>query len=661
MKPIYNFEKATVADFEADGLLREATKLHVLCCTLANGRRMSIRGDNHERIKAFFDYHIENEIPVVFHNAKTYDIPLAEKILGIDLSKLMVIDTLALSWYLNFDRNRHGLGTFHEDYGIEKPEVEDWEGLTYEEYEHRCSEDVRINVALWQDLKRRLVDIYTRAQAEIDAGNVGGKRISDDEVIYLDQFIGAPVEDVINRLLTFLMFKMDCAREQEEVGIELDVELAQSCFDRLSHQKEEKTVELSKAMPKKYNYKLVNKPKDLYKKDGSLSVAGKRWIELLVELKLPPNTVGPVKVIESVEDGNPGSVDQVKEWLHSLGWKPKTFKYVKDKATGKERMVEQVRDDKELCESVTDLIDKDPAVGILEGLTVISHRLGIFKAFLTHQVDGKLYAGIEGITNTFRFKHKNPIVNLPGIDKPWGKEVRSCLLPPKGCVWAGPDMVSLEDTTKRHYMQPLDPKYVEEMMQPGYDPHLNLAMFAGAVTQEQIDQHNAGTISLKGVRKKFKAANYSCVYGVGKAKLARAIDSTAKEAGELIEAYWKRNWAIREVSGKQKVKIVGSKMWLQNPVSGFWHSLRAEKDIFSTLNQSTGVYCFDTWLSYSRLLGLKVAATFHDEQLDPVEIGQEKVATELLKDAIGYANNKLKLNVKLDIDVQIGQNYGQVH
>ena len=186
-------------------------------------------------------------------------------------------------------------------------------------------------------------------------------------------------------------------------------------------------------------------------------------------------------------------------------------------------------------------------------------------------------------------------------------------------------------------------------------------MFAGAVTQEQIDKHNKGEISLKGVRKKYKAANYSCVYGVGKAKLSREVEIPVKEAGDLIEAYWKRNWSIKKVSESQKIRLLGSQMWLLNPVSGLWHSLRSDKDIFSTLNQSTGVWCFDTWLYYTRLLGLPVAFQFHDEQGVPVKIGYEDHAEGILKDAIGYVNKKLKLNVLLDVDVQFGENYGKVH
>jgi hypothetical protein len=56
VKKIYNWDKATVADLEADGLLREATKIHVLCCEMANGKFVSINGKDNDRIKEFFKY-----------------------------------------------------------------------------------------------------------------------------------------------------------------------------------------------------------------------------------------------------------------------------------------------------------------------------------------------------------------------------------------------------------------------------------------------------------------------------------------------------------------------------------------------------------------------------------------------------------------------------
>lgn len=617
--------KVIVLDSESDGLWEEATKIHVLSWT-----------DDGINFQSTNDYQLMKELLTtkdtlfVAHNGIRHDLPLLNKVLGLSLTYKVFIDTLPLSWYLNFDRQKHGIESYGKDYGVEKPKVDDWEGLTYEEYRFRCEEDTKIGWLVWKELEGKLLKLYG----------------SEKEAF---------------RLIDYLDFKMDCAREQELIKVRLDLDLCQKSYDTLLQQEQEKTIELAKAMPKKPIYREVNRPKELYKKDGTLSVAGKKWQDALAEAKLPSNTVGPIKLVEGYEDGNPGSSQQVKEWLYSLGWKPKTFKYVKDKTTGKERAIEQVRDDGELCESVTDLIDKDPAIGILDGLTVITHRLAIFKSFLDCQKNGLLKAEIAGLTNTLRFKHSKPLVNLPGVDKPWGKEIRGCLLPPEGHVWAGSDMVSLESTTKRHYMFPYDPKYVEEMSKEGFDEHLDLAAFAGAVTRDQVEQHKKGEINLKPIRKKYKAANYSAIYGIGGSRLARDIDVPRKEADGLLEAYWKRNWSIKRVSETQKVKIVCNTMWLLNPVSGFWISLRAEKDIFSSLNQSTGVYCFDTWLYYSRSLGLPVAAQFHDEQLAPVKIGNEGFAKGILKDAIDYTNKKLKLNVPLGVDVQFGKNYGEVH
>ena len=86
-------------------------------------------------MKKFIQYHIEKELPVVAHYGIFYDIPLLEKLLGLDLSKLMVIDTVALSWYLNINREVHGLDSFFDDYGIAKPKIdtEQWTGISSEE------------------------------------------------------------------------------------------------------------------------------------------------------------------------------------------------------------------------------------------------------------------------------------------------------------------------------------------------------------------------------------------------------------------------------------------------------------------------------------------------------------------------------------------------
>jgi hypothetical protein len=166
---------------------------------------------------------------------------------------------------------------------------------------------------------------------------------------------------------------------------------------------------------------------------------------------------------------------------------------------------------------------------------------------------------------------------------------------------------------------------------------------------------------LKAVRKNYKTVNYSATYGVGAAKLARETGLPIAEAKALLEAFWKRNWAIKAVASKIQVRELFGSMWLKNPVSGFWYSLRSEKDIFSTLNQSTGVYCFDKWLAIVKGFGTKVIAQFHDEWIGKVS-EDHVLSTEVnVKDSIITLNEGLNLNVPLGCDIQFGPSYASIH
>ena len=163
------------------------------------------------------------------------------------------------------------------------------------------------------------------------------------------------------------------------------------------------------------------------------------------------------------------------------------------------------------------------------------------------------------------------------------------------------------------------------------------------------------------VRKKAKVVTYSAMYGVGAAKLARETGMTAKEAESLLNAFWDINWAVKKVSSGARKREVNGGMWLLNPVSGFWHSLRNEKDAWSTLNQSTGVFCFDSWVAVCRKNGIKTIGQFHDEVIALVERGKEQETQDVMKKAVQKVNDKLKLNVPLGCDVQFGQTYAEIH
>jgi len=472
------------------------------------------------------------------------------------------------------------------------------------------------------------------------------------------------------RIINYLNFKMQCIADQEEVGIELDYDKAVRHRDELLIAQEEKVVELKKVMPKVPKTTKKTKPKITHKKDGTLSVAGSNWFSLLKSNGLSMTFNGELEVITGYDEPNPNSSSQVKEWLFSLGWKPATYKYVRDKATGDERKIEQVRKDGELCPSVLRLDKVEPNIALLEGLSIIQHRLGMFQGFIDSsyikEINGEtkhyVKSEIGGLTNTLRFKHKKPIANMPKVGVAWGEEIRGCLIATSPHLLCGSDLVSLESTTKRHYMYLYDPEYVNEMGQDGFDEHLDLAKFAGALTQEDIDEYNnSGSSWVKAIRGPYKAANYSCIYGVGAAKLARELGKSRAEAAKLIEAYWERNWAVKEVVKDQIVKTVNGEMWLYNPVSGFWISLRYEKDIFSSLNQSTGVYVFDKWLALVKKEGVTIALQYHDEWLGLIEEGQEEETEIKVKSSIDKLNKSLKLNVPIGADSNYGKTYASVH
>jgi hypothetical protein len=614
---------AAVFDIETNGFLDVMTKIHVLAYQREDMEEPVFTHDYDEMRKFFL-----TEDVVIGHNIIRFDNPAIEKLLGIKVN-CQVIDTLGLSWYLNHERDRHGLEWYGEDYGIPKPKVVDWDSLTPEDYAHRCVEDVKINMRLWKSLNYKL-----------------GKLYSDE--------VGK------QRLISYLNFKLECAALQEQMGWKLDVEKATRYAGQLTVMKEDKTHQLAQIMPKKINYKKVSRPKLMHKKDGSLSSRGEAWLDLLNQ-NGQRETTQTINVIASTEVANPNSTDQVKDWLWAMGWKPETYKFVRNKDTGEEKMIPQIRKDGELCNSVKKLIEVDASVEVLEGLTVLTHRLGIFTGFLESHRDGYLRASIAGLTNTLRFKHMKPLVNLPGVDKVWGKEIRECLIAPDGYTLCGADMVSLEDTTKRHYMKPLDPDYVAEMSKEGFDPHLDLAKHAGVITQNDIDMHNSGERSLKALRKNYKVVNYSATYGIGASKLARETGMSLSEAANLLEAFWSRNWSVEAVAKTLEVREVNGSMWLKNPVSGFWYSLRSDKDRFSTLNQGTGVFCFDSWLAICIKNGVKAIGQFHDEVIALVPNGQEEETATIMKGAIQRLNTKLALNVPLDVDPQFGNNYAEIH
>lgn len=595
-------------------------------------------------MKKFF----ENAEVLVGHNITRWDIPHLERVLGIKI-KSKLVDTLALSWYLYPDRNLHGLASWGETFGIKKPYVDDWSEQPLNVYVNRCQEDVRINTRLWKDQFKKLLSIY-RSETEVW------------------------------RFIEYLNFKMYCARLAEKSGWKVDVQYCETNLITLLNEQTEKVDTLRAVMPKVPIVQKKQRPKKMVNNKGTATKLGQSWYDLARQQNLPEDT-DEIEIVTGHEEGNPNSHQQIKDWLFSLGWKPVTFKEKKNKE-GVTREIPQINLEhgKGICESVKLLYEKEPDLDVLDGLSILNHRIPILRKFLSmRDKNDYVRATMNGFTNTLRLQHADPCVNMPKPERKYAEPVRGSLIAPKGYILLGADMSSLEDRLKQHFIFPLDPEYVRSMITEGFDPHLTLAVFAGMMTQEEcdwyketdkldddtkksLDQEQRNLYKkLKTLRGMAKNGNYACQYGAYPPRLAKTCAISLPEAKELFDGYWKLNWAIKEVASQQKVVTVNGEMWLKNPINHFYYSLRKKNDIFSTLIQGTASYVFDKWVQFILEEREQLTAQFHDEIVLLVREGNEKRLEELCFKAIKRLNQELKLNRDLDIGVQVGHRYSQIH
>lgn len=148
-------EKIRVFDSESDGLAYECTKLHILSYT-EDGEDLH-HTDNYDTMRSLLK---EPNVLWVGHNSIRHDMVVFNRILGVPMDYRKWVDTLALSWVLEPDRKSHGLLSYTEELGTEKPNVYDWENVTWDQMKERCGADVLTNWKLWQKQLKRLQEIY---------------------------------------------------------------------------------------------------------------------------------------------------------------------------------------------------------------------------------------------------------------------------------------------------------------------------------------------------------------------------------------------------------------------------------------------------------------------------------------------------------------------
>lgn len=673
------------ADIETTGLLPQLiaqgpdAKLHNFCATsLTTGGTWTFHGTDKKTIQKFLDRHII----LVMHNGIDYD-KKALELLGYDVSKVMFVDTLALSWYLDRERPRHGLESYGTEFGVPKPEIKDWKDLTQEDYDHRVQEDVKIQTLTYKKLKYRFEEIYGQ--------------MSD-------------LEFCNHKCTRYLMFKMRQLADQADASIKVDRKAATELYDSLVQETDEKFAVLVQVMPKVPVKAKRKPPAKPFKKNRELSATGENWKALTEAHGLPFDYQGEIEVITGYNEPNPASPQQVKDWLFSLGWVPLTFEFKKDD-DGQTRSIPQIYikgTGGEICPSIVELAEEVPDVMHLVGLGVLKHRKGLVKGFLDRMdADGTDYvvATAGGFTNTLRLKHKAPCVNLPSLRAAKGKEIRGMLIAKEGKMFCGADLSALENILKFNFQFPYDPEYVKSQMSPDFDPHLEIAFIGGLLTRDEINfwkiykekfpvENYPMTPELERMlnlpeskkqelksriekeRGKGKSTNYAAQYGAGAKTIARTAKIEIELGQMLVKSYKQLNWSIEKIA-KDQVKIKTSFGEFQlNPLNGLFYNLKYAKDSFSTLIQGSGSYILDLWLLniYRHLdegtFGIthddvKLLATFHDELILEFDKELKEKVRTLVAEGLEDVNRAMlgsgRITIPFGCDIQFGERYSEIH
>lgn len=582
--------RIVVPDIECDDLLEGVTKIYCVSYSYLAGNEIRTKTiTDYDEMRKFFS---SPDITFVGHNFVLYDSRVIKKILGVEIPMDQLIDTLFISWYLFPKKLIHGLEAWGKEIGIFKIEVKDheWKEGNIELMTKRCEQDTIINMKIW--------------------------------IMFLD-YLNKIYDNNPIRIINYLMDKADNLYYQEENPCKYDTTAANLLLESLIKEQTERNNALKALMPK-----LVKKTKKVIKDVVVISKEefykkGDLMYDYYMRENYPLTDLIIEKITGEVEP-NPNSVQQKKTWLKSLGWEPTTYK-----KNAKKEKVEQIMSeegDGTLCPSVRKLIEKEPGIKELEGLSILNHRIGLVKGLNRDSNKGYIVATLGGLTTTLRLKHKG-LVNMPGFSKPYGKEIRGLITAEKDGIVIGADLSNIESRTKNHYIFKYDPDYVRELSDPLFDSHLDTALQGELITKAQHDfyiwyglkskisienpkekdlevfnnfdtSHCEKLIALypedqkkeisfiKEQRQAGKITNFSAQYGASAATIAEGAKIPLKTAKKLHTAYHKRNKSVQQFADSCVVKEVNGQKWIHNPMNNFWLYLKAEKDRFSAVNQN---------------------------------------------------------------------------
>jgi len=405
-----------------------------------------------------------------------------------------------MSQTLRYKRShKHGLKGWGEAISNSKIEYDDWSGYSKEMLRY-CKQDVMLNV----DIFMRLIDEFNKL-AEKKPLIKEGLRIEHDAALFNQRV--------------------------KERGWKFDSEKAASNLERMQNRmgEIERTIEPKLGTRKVYIDKEPKTPK--FVKNGDYNSHTVRWLSEYYGKEVKPSdthvhAAGVPFQRYKTEKVTLGSMELVKEWLLTIGWKP-------DEYQKKKVGFEWVTMGPKLTS--TSLAKLGEIGEMVDEYYTLRNRTSVISGWISQLRDGRIHGNMWTIgTPTFRARHE-VIVNLPAVTAAWGKELRELFIADEGYIVVGADSSGNQLRGLCHYV--------------GNAEFTNEVIYG--------DQHQRNADALGCSRPVAKSYLYAYLFGAGDGKLGQVL------SGQSNASIGKRSRAdfAKGIKGLEELKAKLSKTW----------------------------------------------------------------------------------------------------
>ena len=587
-----------VFDIETDDL--KATKIWCIVAIDLNSEKVySFEPDKIDK-----GIHLlEKADTLIGHNIIGFDIPIIEKLKGINLFKdKTIIDTLVLSRLFNPVREGgHSL----ESWGFKLKFHKDKQPTDFQEYTPEmlqyCIKDVRLNKKLFFHLKEE------------------GKGFSKESV---------ELEHETSKVLAI----------QRSNGFKFDEKRAIILLSSLNKRKKEVEDEVQKTFKPKW---VDDKEVVPYiKKDGTLSKRGltdEEFNRLNAIIAKDREMFGKGKVTikpfirKKLQHFNLGSRKQIGEYLQDVGWKPKRFT-----PTGQPIV------DEGTLKKITHIHEAN----LIAEFLLLQKRIAQIQSWIDAVEEDQRVHGFVMCTGTItgRMSHRYPnMAQVPSIHNPYGVECRSCWTVDKGYNLLGIDASQLELRMLAHYMD--DRRYIDEIING--DIHSTNQELAGLKSRDQA-----------------KTFIYALIYGAGDAKIGGIIKGNKVEGKRLRERFLSRTPSFNSL--RKRVDRASQKGYLKG-LDGRKITLRHQHAALNSLLQGGGAIVMKRGLvilnNKLNEMGLdyKFVANIHDEWQMEVKEDQSHIIGTLAVESIRETADYYSMRCPLDAEYKVGGNWSETH